>query len=119
MLAKASAIPRVDVASSRGSADWRQHAVCRNFDYKGTGEEPWHPVSVADEERSKGMKICRERCPVRETCLDWALSHESPSYVHGVMGGKTAEERRSILRRQQRDRAKAKAAEAVAEEKAA
>ncbi|GAA3381189.1 WhiB family transcriptional regulator [Streptomyces sannanensis] len=45
--------------------------------------------------------VCR-RCPVMETCLQWALEHGEDT---GVWGGLSEDERRSMKRRAARQRA--------------
>lgn len=56
----------------------------------------FYPAS--DEEALPAKAICGE-CPVRETCLEYALSRREPS---GVWGGTTEAERRRIIRRRRR-----------------
>lgn len=46
------------------------------------------------ERISKAKGLCRS-CPVRESCLDWALRIQLP---HGIAGGLTYGERRPLLR---------------------
>ena len=121
MLARSSqptAVPRVDVASSRGTADWREHARCRDFPFKEMGEDPWYPSSTAQEETSWGMRICAG-CPVLEICWADALANEPTTKVHGVRAGRTSAERLSVYRKRTRDAAKARAEAALADEKAA
>lgn len=117
MLAKASVVPRVDVASSRGAADWREQSRCKDFPYKELGEDPWYPVSASQEETAWGMRLCAE-CPVLQICWADALKTEPTKKVYGIRAGRTSEERRSVYRKRDRDAAKARATEAL-EEKAA
>lgn len=64
---------------------WMADAICAQTDpevfYPERGE------SIADAKR-----ICLG-CPVRETCLEWALEHKER---FGVFGGKSERERRKI-----------------------
>lgn len=44
---------------------------------------------------SKAKRVCR-RCPLTDRCLAWALETRQR---HGIWGGKTAGERREILKK--------------------
>jgi WhiB family redox-sensing transcriptional regulator len=70
---------------------WRNFGRCRGLD-----PEIFYPS--AEDEGLEAKAICAV-CPVRETCLDWAL--ESREKI-GVWGGLTEKERRRILRRRRR-----------------
>lgn len=72
------------------AAQWRLHAAC-------DGEDPdlFFPVgtagpAVAQAEQAK--RVC-EGCPVRQPCLDWAMTVPG---LEGVWGGTTEAERRGI-----------------------
>jgi hypothetical protein len=73
--------------------DWRHAAVCRQEDpelFFPTGETgPW--VAQIDEAKA----VCR-RCPVIESCLQWAMDTREDS---GVWGGLTDKERTNLRRR--------------------
>lgn len=74
--------------------DWRDHAACRDVD-----PELFFPLGAAGASLPQielAKQICRT-CPVRRSCLRWALDHGDA----GVWGGTTDEERR----RQRRSRA--------------
>jgi WhiB family redox-sensing transcriptional regulator len=81
-------------------AGWRYRAACRGADleffFPGRGESA-----------KPARQICA-RCPVRQPCLDYALSH---GIVHGIWGGLTERDRRPLrvhhtaAARQQRDAA--------------
>lgn len=43
----------------------------------------------------KAIYVC-ERCPVRQECLDWALTHDEQ---FGIWGGKTPRARRAMLKK--------------------
>jgi len=78
------------------SDQWRKAAVCREIDpelFFPTGTTG--PALVHIEE---AKAICR-RCPVMETCLEWALDSREDA---GVWGGRSEAERRTILRRRSR-----------------
>lgn len=68
---------------------WRAAAACR-----GRPIEPF--FSTDPDEQLAAISSCR-RCPVRVECLIFALSL-GPADRHGVMGGTTARERRSMRR---------------------
>ncbi|MFB7336908.1 WhiB family transcriptional regulator [Streptomyces adustus] len=67
--------------------DWTARAVCRTAD----PDELF--VEGAAQNRAKA--VC-SACPVRTECLAHALDHR---IEHGVWGGMTERERRSLLRR--------------------
>jgi len=81
-------------------AGWRYRAACRGADlsvfFPGRGE----PAGPA-------RQICAG-CPVRQPCLDYALSH---AITYGIWGGLTERERRALrsgwvrASRRERDRA--------------
>lgn len=62
--------------------EWMASAVCAQTD-----PEAFHPEAGDSPEPAKRM--CAH-CPVRETCLQWALDHNEPD---GIWGGLTASER--------------------------
>ncbi|MFI0936907.1 WhiB family transcriptional regulator [Streptomyces sp. NPDC021019] len=82
------------------NTNWRIAAACREED-----PELFFPIgttgpAVVQAEEAKA--VCR-RCPVMETCLDWALE---TGQQDGVLGGTDEEERRRIQRRAARLRLK-------------
>jgi WhiB family redox-sensing transcriptional regulator len=74
-----------------GEADvsWMGAAACAN-----KGPDSWfsevHPVEA--------LRVCSE-CPVRDACLDYALS---TNQEHGIWGGLTQEERKNVRRSRRR-----------------
>ncbi|WP_217142966.1 WhiB family transcriptional regulator [Streptomyces sp. AC627_RSS907] len=72
---------------SAGEDDWTAWAACRTTD----PDELF--VEGAAQNRAKA--VC-SNCPVRTECLAHALDQE---IEHGIWGGMTARERRSLLRR--------------------
>jgi WhiB family redox-sensing transcriptional regulator len=70
------------------SAGWRDRAACRGADlevfFPGRGE-PAEPA----------RRICAA-CPVRQPCLEFALSH---GIVHGIWGGLAERDRRALRSR--------------------
>ncbi|HYU57730.1 MAG TPA: WhiB family transcriptional regulator [Actinomycetota bacterium] len=72
---------------------WRQLARCRGVD-----PEVFYPVSDDDEAAEEAKSIC-VLCPVREACLEFALTTREKN---GVWGGLTERERRRVLRRRRK-----------------
>lgn len=72
----------------RSDTDWRDEAACRGVD-----TNTFFPVT--DEEAGAAKEICAS-CPVRETCLEFALATRQDD---GVWGGLTETERRRLRRR--------------------
>jgi WhiB family redox-sensing transcriptional regulator len=70
---------------------WRTHAACGGLD-----PEVFYPVN--DEAAEEAKAICRE-CPVREPCLDYALTNRERD---GVWGGATERERRRMIRQRRK-----------------
>lgn len=70
---------------------WRQRAACQGVD-----PEIFYPVS--DEEAEQALAICGS-CPVREACLEYALTNRERE---GVWGGATERERRRMLRQRRK-----------------
>lgn len=83
--------------------DWRHHAACQDedpelfFPIGNTG-----PALVQIEE----AKVVCQRCPVLESCLQWALESGQDA---GVWGGLSEDERRELKRRNTRVWARAHA----------
>ena len=73
------------------NATWRNRAACRGID-----PDIFFPVT--DEEAEPAKAICNV-CPVRETCLEFALAARERE---GVWGGATERERRRIIRQRRK-----------------
>ncbi|MGY0056119.1 WhiB family transcriptional regulator [Streptomyces sp. LZ34] len=77
--------------------EWWRHAACVDED-----PELFFPVGVAgpaaQEQQARAKEVCG-RCPVRDECLEYALSM---GVTHGVWGGTGEEERRALRRRARR-----------------
>lgn len=71
--------------------DWRDHAAC-------IGAEPDIFFPERGESPARAKAFCA-RCPVRQECLEQALDDDER---HGVFGGTTPQERRSLQTRWQR-----------------
>jgi WhiB family redox-sensing transcriptional regulator len=82
----------------RRKMDWRHQAACLNED-----PELFFPVGNTGPallQIEEAKKVCM-RCTVRDQCLAWALE---AGQDHGVWGGKSEDERRSMKRRAARSR---------------
>uniref|UniRef100_UPI002F9194A1 WhiB family transcriptional regulator n=1 Tax=Streptomyces longwoodensis TaxID=68231 RepID=UPI002F9194A1 len=82
------------------NTNWRNRSACREED-----PELFFPIgntgpALLQIEEAKA--VCR-RCPVMETCLQWALEIGEDS---GVWGGLSEDERRAMKRRAARNRAR-------------
>jgi WhiB family transcriptional regulator, redox-sensing transcriptional regulator len=78
--------------------DWRHRALCRDED-----PELFFPIGTTGPalvQMEQAKAVCR-RCPVVQSCLDWALRSGQDS---GVWGGLSEDERRALKRRQARTR---------------
>jgi WhiB family redox-sensing transcriptional regulator len=76
---------------STQNLSWRTHAAC-----SGLEPEVFYPVS--DEQAEEAKAVCRE-CPVREPCLEYALTNRERE---GVLGGATERERRRMVRQRRK-----------------
>ncbi|WP_455428463.1 WhiB family transcriptional regulator [Klenkia terrae] len=88
----------VDDTEEHTDMDWRHRALCRDED-----PELFFPIgttgpAVTQIEQAKA--VCH-RCPVVQSCLEWALTSGQDS---GVWGGLSEDERRALKRRTQRAR---------------
>jgi WhiB family redox-sensing transcriptional regulator len=87
-------------APARFAARWRERAACC-----GTDLDVFYPER--GQTAGPARQVCA-RCPVREPCLDYALSNQISS---GIWGGMTERERRPLQARliqdarRERDRA--------------
>jgi WhiB family transcriptional regulator, redox-sensing transcriptional regulator len=75
----------------RAIGAWRSQARCRGVD-----PEIFHP---SDEDDGVEAKAICAVCPVREPCLEYALTAREKD---GVWGGLTARERRRVLRQRRK-----------------
>lgn len=86
-------------------ADWRAAGACLTAD-----PDLFFPTAVgtiASKQIARAQRICA-RCPVRQQCLDFAMSARE---VTGVWGGTTPEERIRALRARHRQPTKGPAPE--------
>lgn len=72
------------------SEDWVAQGTCRSYD-----PELFFPVSITgtDDHGAHLAKAICATCPVRNECLNWAVSRGE---AYGVWGGTTPEERRYL-----------------------
>ena len=78
---------------STTSTTWRAYARCLGMD-----PDVFHPPGDADEAAAPARAICAV-CPVREPCLEHAITDREH---HGVWGGLTERERRRLVRQRRR-----------------
>ncbi|CAN5663886.1 WhiB family transcriptional regulator [soil metagenome] len=71
---------------------WRQHAACRGID-----PDIFYPLDEDDD--GEGAKQVCLACPVRQACLEHALTSRE---TEGVWGGASERERRRMLRHRRR-----------------
>jgi WhiB family transcriptional regulator, redox-sensing transcriptional regulator len=86
-------LPRPPVPSN---TDWRDHAACRDIE-----PELFFPVGNAGPallQISQAKQVCAG-CPVRVSCLKWALESGQEA---GVWGGTSEDERRALRYRRSR-----------------
>jgi len=82
----------MSIIEVRDNAPWMQDGACRGEDPELFFPEPG-PNMLSSIAIAKG--ICYE-CPVRETCLEWAIE---TNQEYGVWGGLTRNERLALRRR--------------------
>lgn len=71
---------------------WRQHAACRGID-----PDVFYPLDQDDDDEA-AKQVCLA-CPVRQACLEYALTSRE---TDGVWGGASERERRRMLRHRRR-----------------
>jgi WhiB family redox-sensing transcriptional regulator len=75
--------------------DWQKRAACR-----GVATEVFFPSGDSTGEDAKSICV---QCPVARQCLEYAIRAREEE---GVWGGATGAERRSLIRRRRRAKAK-------------
>ena len=86
-------LERVRTEEVAPPAQWRTMGMCR-----GSDAAIFYPMSDDDADAAEAKMIC-ELCPVRQPCLEFALSTREK---HGVWGGLTERERRRVLRQRRK-----------------
>nr|WP_272942802.1 WhiB family transcriptional regulator [Rhodococcus jostii] len=79
------------------SWDWQLSAACRDADPAVF----FHPDNERGEPRASRVRAAKRiclRCPVRARCLNYALDS---SERHGIWGGYTEDERRTLQKRRE------------------
>lgn len=71
------------------SSTWRDQARCRGMD-----PQVFHPAEDDEVGAERALAICAV-CPVREPCLELAITTKEKE---GIWGGRTALERRRLVR---------------------
>ena len=82
---------RQATVSHRDESHWRRRAACRETPTATFFPAGGSHAMRGDEERAKA--VC-SACPVRASCLGFAVEHGE---AEGVWGGLNAEERRALL----------------------
>lgn len=89
-------VPSPDETGARvTAATWWEYALCRAWDADLFCVPDGVSPSRRRAQETKAKRICHT-CPVRERCLDEAMSRGEQ---YGVWGGLDAEERRELERR--------------------
>lgn len=78
---------------------WQHDAACRTADASVFFAPSYFEKRAEKRAREAVAKALCARCPVREECLEFALSVRDP---HGVWGGLNEMERRALLRERTR-----------------
>ncbi|WP_086710268.1 WhiB family transcriptional regulator [Streptomyces antimycoticus] len=84
------------IPTAHAAGTWLRYAACREVD-----PELFFPVGNTPDaivQSNEAMAVCH-RCPVTELCAEWALERR---IEHGVWGGLTEAQRRTILRKRGR-----------------
>lgn len=68
--------------------DWMDEAACKNSD-----PDDWFPMEYSLAHENRMTRICIEKCPVQEQCLEYALVGKE---TMGIWGGFTAQELKGI-----------------------
>lgn len=84
-------MPIKEERSHHMNMSWRQRGACRGLD-----PDIFYPLD--EDEPDEAKAICAI-CPVREPCLEFALSSRE---AEGVWGGATARERRRMIRQRRK-----------------
>jgi WhiB family redox-sensing transcriptional regulator len=78
---------------------WQFRAACRGEDAGLFFAPGYFEAREEKEAREARAKAICARCPVRDECLEYALSIRE---IHGVWGGMNEIERRTLLRERER-----------------
>lgn len=88
----AGPVLRLAASSDPADARWQDFALCRDSD-----PDLWFAEGQGGQPYREAKAICK-RCPVRPSCLEYALEHGER---WGLWGGLSEHERRMLLRQRQ------------------
>lgn len=77
-----------------GSDDWRAQAACREIDIEVF-------FAVDEDSQRAAVAVC-ETCPVRQPCLEYAITSREQ---YGVWGGVREQDRKRLVRARRREAA--------------
>ncbi|MFF5261420.1 WhiB family transcriptional regulator [Actinomadura viridis] len=72
------------------SLDWQADALCREV-----GTDLFFEDGDGPSQQRAAKQVCAA-CPVRDACLQWALTFPAFEDMHGVFGGTSPQDRRRI-----------------------
>jgi len=75
------------------SQSWRLQAACRGLD-----PSIFYPSTDDESDADQAKAVC-DQCPIRQACLEHALTRRERE---GVWGGATEKERRRMIRQRRR-----------------
>lgn len=81
------------------TTQWQQRAACRGEDSSYFYAPNYFEKRAEKNAREAVAKAMCVQCPVRETCLEYALEVRE---THGIWGGLNEMERRALLRERSR-----------------
>lgn len=88
------------VPDTEPARKWLLQAACAGPDYEGR-RDLWFPTPGDQYAREAAIAVCTS-CPVRRACLTDALAEEGGSgheKRHGIRGGLTSRQRRTLYER--------------------
>ncbi|MGW0131937.1 WhiB family transcriptional regulator [Streptomyces sp. NPDC003299] len=89
--------------------DWRHAALCAESPYS---EIEWCPTPGDERSILRAQAVCAA-CPVRQACLEEAMSVEGGTHAdkrHAIRGGLTGHQRRRLYERRRKRAARLEAA---------
>lgn len=103
------------VPDTEPARKWLEHAACAGPEHKDH-RDIWFPTPGDHRSRAEAVAVC-EMCPVRQACLVDALREEHGRHVdtrHGIRGGLSPKQRRSLYEKQRSRAKKARMEQAAA-----
>lgn len=104
-MTKSKIKPTISIKAIEASWIWQVQGACRGEDSTLFYYEDNERGDNKDNRTAAAKAIC-DTCKVKTECLEFALQIDER---YGIWGGTTPEERYTIKRRRQRERAKEKA----------